>query len=109
MYYFFVLALVLAAALFIEWKFKEHLFHSLKERFIFAALALLSITIWDWYAIPRHHWIFTGKGITGVFIGPMPIEEFFWSLFVPYLWITIYLAVHIISDKNKAKKQKWRN
>lgn len=109
MYYFSVLFIILTVAVFIEWHFKEHLFHSLKERLICTVLALASITIWDWYAIPRDHWVFTGRGITGVFVGPIPIEEFFWSLFVPYLWITIYLAVHIIFDKNRAKKQQWRN
>jgi len=63
MYYFSILAVVLLFALFIEWKFKEHLFRSLKARFLCAAIALFSITIWDLYAIPHRHWIFTGKKI----------------------------------------------
>jgi lycopene cyclase domain-containing protein len=106
MYYFSVLFLIIVAALFIEWKFKEHLFHSLKERLICTAIALASITIWDWYAIPRDHWIFTGEGIAGIYVGPIPIEEFFWAMFVPYLWVTLYKMAHIIFDK---KNKKWRS
>jgi len=103
MYYFSVLAFVLALAIFLEWKFKEHLFRSLKARIICAIIALLSITAWDLYAIPRRHWIFTGQGISGIYFGPIPIEEFFWALFVPYLWVTIYKAVHIMFDKKQKR------
>ena len=91
-------------ATFIEWAFKEHLFRSLHARIFCALIALASITIWDLYAIPQKHWMFTGKGISGVYIGPIPIEEFFWALFVPYLWVTIYKAVHIVLDKKRIRK-----
>ena len=103
MYYFSILIAVVALATFIEWKFKEHLFRSLAARIICGAIALASITLWDLYAIPERHWIFTGKGIAGIYLGPIPIEEFFWALFVPYLWVTIYKAVHSILDKKKAR------
>ena len=103
MYYFSVLFAVVALAMCIEWKFKEHLFRSLRPRLICAVIALVSITIWDLYAIPAGHWIFTGRGISGVYIGPMPIEEFFWALFVPYLWVTIYRAVHITFDARRTR------
>jgi lycopene cyclase domain-containing protein len=109
MYYFSILFFVVALAVFIEWFFKEHLFRSLKARFLCAFIALVSITIWDLYAIPNRHWIFTGRGITGIYIGPIPIEEFFWALFVPFLWVTIYRAVHIIFDKRKTKKKLCQN
>ena len=104
MYYFTVLIFVLLLAVFIEWSFKEHLFHSLKGRVICAVIALISIGIWDLYAIPQKHWIFTGNGISGIYLGPVPIEEFFWALFVPYLWVTIYKAVHLTLDKKRVKK-----
>ena len=108
MYYPIFLLVVLVSGLVIERVFKEHLFHSLKERILCIAIAVVAITVWDLYGIPREHWIFTGKGITGIFIGPMPIEEIGWTLFVPYLWVTIYVAAHSIFDK-KRSKNKWRN
>ncbi len=104
MYYFSMLFAVIVVAMFIEWKFKEHLFHSLRARILCAVIALASITVWDLYAIPQRHWIFTGKGISGVYVGPIPIEEFFWALFVPYLWVTIYRAIHTTFDKRRKKR-----
>jgi lycopene cyclase domain-containing protein len=103
MTYIGILIFVVILAMFIEHVFKEHL-GSLKERLICAVIALASITMWDIFSIPRGHWVFTGKGILGIYFGPMPIEEFFWGLFVPYLWVTIYRASHIIFDKRK-----WKN
>ena len=99
MYYLYILLVVVIAAMFMEWRFQEHLFNSLKGRLICGLIALVSITVWDLYAIPSGHWIFTGKGILGIFIGPIPLEEFLWALFVPYLWVTIYKAIHIIFDR----------
>ncbi|MBI1838915.1 MAG: lycopene cyclase domain-containing protein [Candidatus Colwellbacteria bacterium] len=101
MSYITILIIVLVSGVSIEWFFKEHLFHSLRGRIICAVIALASIAIWDLYAIPRGHWVFTGQGILGIFIGPIPIEEFLWALWVPYLWVTIYKAAHIISDKKR--------
>ena len=99
MTYFVILIAVVILAMVIESVFKEHLFKSLGGRIICALMALVAITIWDMYAIPNRHWIFTGKGILGIYVGPIPIEEFLWALFVPYLWVTIYKAVHIVLDK----------
>lgn len=99
MYYPVVLILILAIAIIIERYFKEHLWHSFKERLICTIIALTSILIWDYYAIPRKHWVFSGEGIAGIYLGPIPIEEFFWALFTPYFWLTIYKAVHSVFDK----------
>lgn len=99
MTYLVILIVAVILAMTIESVFKEHLFKSLRGRIICALIALFGITIWDLYAIPNGHWIFTGKGILGIYVGPIPVEEFLWAMFVPYLWVTIYKAVHIIADK----------
>ncbi|HEY4484197.1 MAG TPA: lycopene cyclase domain-containing protein [Candidatus Paceibacterota bacterium] len=108
MYYPIFLLVMLVTALIIEKVFHEHLFHSFKERSLCIIIAVVAIMVWDFYGIPREHWIFTGKGISGIFIGPMPIEEIGWTLFVPYLWVTIYIAIHSIFDK-KRNKNKWKS
>ncbi len=92
--------------LIIEVLFREHLFHSFKERFIWVGFALFAGTLWDSYAIPNQHWIFPGKGLTGIYFGPIPLEEFVWFLVVPYFWITVYETVHIILDKKRSLKWK---
>ncbi|MEK7151354.1 MAG: lycopene cyclase domain-containing protein [Patescibacteria group bacterium] len=104
MTYLVILIIVVGLAMTIEVVFKEHLFKSIRGRIICALIALASITIWDLYAIPGGHWIFSSKGILGIYIGPIPIEEFLWALFVPYLWVTIYRAAHIILDKKNKYK-----
>lgn len=103
MTYLIILIVVVILAMAIESIFKEHLFKSLKGRIVCALIALFSITLWDLYAIPAHHWVFNGRGILGIYIGPIPIEEFFWALFVPYLWVTVYKASHVIFDRKRYK------
>lgn len=104
--YILVVSLLLIASLFLEYFFRERLFHSLKERVLWASAALIIGIPWDWYAIPRQHWTFSGKGILGIYFGPLPIEELLWFLVVPYFWLTVYEAIHTRNDLRGKKKWK---
>ncbi|MBL8030369.1 MAG: lycopene cyclase domain-containing protein [Candidatus Doudnabacteria bacterium] len=96
MYFYFVSALILLVfGLIVEFIYREHLFKHLKARLVWALVFLFIGTLWDQYAIPNGHWVFTGKGILGIYVGVIPIEEFMWFLIVPYFCLTIYRAVEV--------------
>ena len=59
MYYYVIsVSVLLVIALFLEIKYHEHLFSFWKERLVWC-LIMLSVGIsWDYYAIPREHWVF---------------------------------------------------
>jgi lycopene cyclase domain-containing protein len=88
--------MLLIFGLILEIKYREHLFKFWKERLLWILISLTTGIFWDMYAIPREHWIFTGRGILGIkIINGIPIEELMWFLIVPYFWITIYHTIHI--------------
>jgi lycopene cyclase domain-containing protein len=49
--------------------------------------------VWDIYAVAHQHWIFPGPGLSGIYIGLLPIEEYLFFLIPPYLAITIAVII----------------
>lgn len=90
MEYFIILMIVLTITLFIEIKYKIHIYHSLKERLIVTFNIFIVGMIWDYYATYRSHWIFPGPGLIGIRIYGLPIEEFLFFLIIPYGAFTMY-------------------
>ncbi len=90
MEYLIVLLVLLLLAVFIEWKYKIHLYHSRKERYFVILFFFIFGILWDHLAIWRGHWSFDGSGLLGITIGLMPIEEYLFVLIVPFWIITIY-------------------
>jgi len=100
MYFYLISAsILLVAALTLEVIYHEHLFKHLKARIVWIFVFLLVGIIWETYGIIRGHWVFTGKGILGIYIGVVPLEDFLWLLVMPYFCLTVYKTIHIISDK----------
>lgn len=90
MEYFLILMGFLALAVFLEWKFKIHIYHSRKERIITSVVLLIIGTAWDYFATWRQHWIFPGNGLLGIRIFGLPLEEFLFFLIMPYVTLTLY-------------------
>ncbi|OGZ00041.1 MAG: hypothetical protein A3B13_02825 [Candidatus Liptonbacteria bacterium RIFCSPLOWO2_01_FULL_45_15] len=102
MYFYLISAtILLVTGIALEIIFREHLFKHLKARIFWALIYLAIGTIWDVYALAEQHWIFTGKGILGLYIGIIPLEEFLWYLIVPYFCLTVYKTAHVILDKRR--------
>lgn len=90
MEYLIILSLFFISAIFLEWNYKIHLYHSRKERIIITLSLLIVGTAWDHYAIYRGHWTFLGTGLIGIKIGLMPLEEYLFCLIVPFWILTVY-------------------
>ena len=88
--YLLILLLFLASALFMEWKYKFHLYHSQRERIIISLHFFIIGILWDYFAVWRQHWIFPGPGLIGIKIGPLPLEEYLFFIIMPFFVITIY-------------------
>jgi lycopene cyclase domain-containing protein len=90
MEYLLILFLFFISGLAIEWKFKIHLYHTRRERIFMTLLFFVVGIAWDSFAVWRQHWAFLGHGLSGLYVGNLPIEEYVFSLVIPFWIITIY-------------------
>ncbi|OGY99350.1 MAG: hypothetical protein A3B13_02960 [Candidatus Liptonbacteria bacterium RIFCSPLOWO2_01_FULL_45_15] len=94
MEYLFILSLFLLSAVFLEWKFRIHLYSTRKETIIATLIFFVAGATWDSIGVLRGHWLFPGgAAITNIFIGVLPLEEYLFMLIVPYWIITVYRVV----------------
>jgi len=94
--YFLILAFFSAAGFILQRSFKIQLFKSLKQMLAFYTIYLLLGIGWDSLAIYRGHWIYPGKGISGIYIGLMPLEDYIFILVVGYFGLVLY---HVTAKK----------
>lgn len=90
MSYLQILIILVLVSVFLEWKYKIHLYKSRKERFLIPTVFFVIGVIWDWYATANGHWNFNFENLTGVRIGIIPLEEYLFILIVPYAILTAY-------------------
>ncbi len=61
------------------------------------ALALIPVVvvfvIWDLWGIAQGHWFYADEFITGIHLGPMPLEELVFFIVVPICGLLTYEAV----------------
>ncbi len=88
--YIFFLSIFFLSALFLEFRFRIHLYRSLKERLIVTFFFFVVGVAWDTYAVTSKHWIFPGDGLIGYHIGVLPLEEYLFILIVPFWILTAY-------------------
>jgi len=56
---------------------------------IFASTLIIG-GIWDNYAVWRGHWFYPGKGILGIFLGYIPLEDYIFIIVVTYAILVGY-------------------
>ena len=78
-------------SVFLDWRYSLHLYQSSKERRVIPILFFIIGSIWDSWAVWRGYWNFEeGKGLIGITIGFLPLEEYLFFLIFPYFLLTIY-------------------
>jgi lycopene cyclase domain-containing protein len=99
--YFYLLSnlILLVIALLLEYIYHEHLFKHLAVRLMWVFLFFILGLTWDIYGLYFRNWVFTGKGILGLYVWIVPIEDFLWLLIVPYFCLTVYKTFHIIFNQ----------
>ncbi|MGD7789907.1 lycopene cyclase domain-containing protein [Propionibacteriaceae bacterium Y1700] len=63
---------------------------------------VLIFTVWDLIGIWRGHWWYAPERITGLHLGPMPIEELCFFLVIPLCGLLTFEAVGRILSRRKA-------
>jgi lycopene cyclase domain-containing protein len=91
--YFLCLLLLLLIALFLKFKFKITVFTSAKQTLVFYTVVFVIGTIWDNFSVWRGHWYYPGKGIVGLFIGLIPIEDYFFAIVTTFTVLVLYRVV----------------
>ncbi len=99
--YLLILLAFFLSALYMEWRFRFRLLHSLKERVIVTLHFFILGVAWDTFAVWRHHWAFPGDGLIGIKIGILPLEEYLFFLIMPFFGLTIYKSYERIFHGNK--------
>jgi lycopene cyclase domain-containing protein len=102
MEYLIILGIIFVVTLLLEKIYHIHLYHNRKERCEIVILFFIMGVIWDSYAIWRGHWVYPPTSNTGIFLGLMPIEDYFFVLILPYFIITLYKIID--SKYRKARK-----
>jgi len=77
-------------AIWLEWKYRFHLYQTRKERILITLIFFVIGVAWDSFATIHKTWIYPGNGLVGVWIGVLPIEEYLFSLIVPFWILTVY-------------------
>lgn len=91
--YLLSLTVLLFIALILKTKYKIKVFKSPKEALFFYLIIFLVGTIWDNFAVWRGHWYYPGKGILGIFIGLIPLEDYIFAIVTSYTVLVLYKVI----------------
>ena len=69
---------------------KIKLFENKTQLIAIFASTLIIGGIWDNYAVWRGHWFYPGKGILGIFLGYIPLEDYIFIIVVTYAILVGY-------------------
>ena len=92
--YLVTLLVFFALALWLEWKFRVHLYATRKDRILITLMFFVIGVAWDSFATIHRTWIYPGNGLVGIWIGVLPLEEYLFSLIVPFWIMTVYRVLN---------------
>ena len=79
-----------ALAVGLELKFRVHLYRTRKERLLITLIFFVIGVVWDSLSTIEKIWVYPGNGLVGIWIGVLPLEEYLFSLVVPFWILTVY-------------------
>jgi lycopene cyclase domain-containing protein len=79
-----------ALAVWLEVKFRIHLYRTRKERILTSLIFFRIGVACDSISTIEKIWVYPGNGLIGIWIGVLPIEEYLFSLVVPFWILTVY-------------------
>jgi lycopene cyclase domain-containing protein len=88
--YLAALSAFFALAVWLEVTFRFHLYRTRKERILITLIFFVIGVAWDSISTIEKTWVYPGNGLIGIWIGVLPIEEYLFSLVVPFLILTVY-------------------
>lgn len=91
--YLNILVVLFAVAYYLERKNSIHIFKNRKQAIYFSVIAIIIGVVWDQIAIMRGHWSYPKGGSLGIFIGYMPLEDYFFIFVVYFFALTLYQVI----------------
>jgi hypothetical protein len=90
----------LIAGIFLEKKYKVHLFRSLKERLTVTVLIFVVLMGWEFINSNIFKaWLYPGPGMIGVYIFGLPLELYLFYIAAPYFSFIVYELIHREVDR----------
>lgn len=66
---------------------------------MYIVILLMIMIPMDILAVSQGIWRFSGKGVLGIYLFKLPIEEYLFVLVVPYFMLMVYKSLHIVFKK----------
>ena len=92
--YLAILLAFFACAVWLEWKYHVHLYANRRERLLITLMFFVIGVAWDSFSTIEKTWIYPGNNLIGITIGVLPLEEYLFSLIVPYWILTVYAILN---------------
>lgn len=96
MIYWWVLAGILVGSLWLEAGLRTHVLRRWRRLLLTIAGTLIAFGAWDAYAITSGHWHF--HELSGLHVGPVPLEELAFFMVVPLAAILTFEAVRAVKS-----------
>lgn len=97
--YLGVLGACLLVTLPLEFVLRARVYARPRRLLLALAPVVVTFTVWDSWAISRHHWSYSRHLTTGLRIGNVPIEELAFFVVVPICAVLTYEAVGAVQDR----------
>src|SRR5436305_14954467 len=91
--YLLTLGAFFVLAVWLEVKLRVHLYKTRKEQILTSLILFVVGVAWDSISTIEKIWVYPGNGLVGIWIGVLPIEEYLFSLVVPFWILTVYRVV----------------
>lgn len=105
MAYIYWLTIVVWIPIIVLWIFNwKYLYKYIKAVFYCVIFSLLFSVPWDYWAIKSRIWLFHPDTNLGIWIGGLPVEEYFFIVFVTILISTIALLFRRRIENNSFNK-----
>lgn len=88
--YLLALVIIFLISLAVSFKFKLKIFNNFKQLILFYIILIPIAIAWDNIAVVRGHWLYPGRGILGIFLGYVPIEDYLFVIVCGYNALVLY-------------------
>lgn len=103
--YLATLCVFFALAVWLEVAFRIHLYRTRQERILITLIFFVIGVAWDSISTIEKTWVYPGNGLIGIWIGVLPIEEYLFSLVVPFWILTVYRVLEAKLSERAARRK----
>lgn len=88
--YLAILIFLFIISVYLKVHYKLKFFKNTKQMIYFYIIFYLVGIFWDNFAVWRGHWYYPGKGILGIFIGYIPLEDYLFVFVLANFGIALF-------------------